>query len=176
MLKRLMCSVIGIYLVAISQFSAAQEPAPSQSPPGVIECSIEMKGSERCPVCAMNPSEYPKSAASLECQDGGMFYFCGNGCMIRSVLQSETYLKIPRSEIRRVCVRNYFTGEAIDGMSAFYAGGSDVMGPMGPAWVAFSTEAERDTFETRHPSRYRFRLDSLTLTQWQAMTRKPESK
>ncbi len=159
-----------LLLAAILCNLDALAQTPENTP---VLCRIDMAGSERCPVCAMIPAQHADTAASIETDQGHIHFFCGNGCMIRAWLESEKYLGTTRTEIRKICVRNYFTGEAIDGGTAYFAGGSDVIGPMGPAFVAFPTEADREVFERRHPARFRFRLDEMTVERWRSMTTRP---
>ena len=87
---------------------------------------------DRCPVCAMRPARYPKSACAIQLTDGRTFYFCETGCMLRSWLHPDVHLGVAKSALRRVVAREYFSGAHIDGQAALWVAGSDVIGPMGP--------------------------------------------
>jgi nitrous oxide reductase accessory protein NosL len=133
---------------------------------------IQIGIDDRCPVCAMKVAKYPKFACTMELHDGRRFAFCATGCLIRSWLHPEVFLKAEKADIQNVWVQDYFTGEKIDGLSAFWIGGSDVVGPMGPAFVPLKLERDIAVFQKRHGGEIIFRLNELNDEKWEAITGK----
>jgi nitrous oxide reductase accessory protein NosL len=125
---------------------------------------------DRCPVCAMHIVEHPKTAAALVLDNGATYYFCGNGCMIRTWLHPEVFLRVERARIARTVVQDYFTGAPIDAMDAYWIAGSDVVGPMGPALVPLKDEASVEAFKGRHGGRIEFRLREVDDARWEEIT------
>jgi copper chaperone NosL len=133
---------------------------------------IEIDKDDRCPVCAMQVALYPKFACAMELVDGRKFSFCATGCMIRSWLHPEVYLGAEKADIQHVWVQDYFTGEKIDGFTAFWVAGSDVIGPMGPAFVPLKSESDVKAFKRRHGGKTVFHLTDLTDDKWKEITGK----
>ena len=130
------------------------------------QSGIKVGEEDRCPVCAMKVIRYPKFACTMELEDGRKFSFCAAGCMIRSWLHPEIYLKAEKSDIRKVWVQDYFTGQTIDGSAAFWVAGSDVVGPMGPTVVPLKSEADVESFKKRHGGKSVFHLKDLKDEKW----------
>jgi nitrous oxide reductase accessory protein NosL len=127
---------------------------------------------DRCPVCAMAVAEHARFAGAIELREGGTFYFCGTGCMIKSWLHPEVYLGVHRRELRKAVVREYFGGQHVDARTVTFVAGSDVVGPMGPALVPVKAESEVRTFRDRHGGTTTFRLDDLDDARFEAITGK----
>jgi copper chaperone NosL len=158
---------------------ADQQSASSQAAPMAARHGLDAQGGmvitaeDRCPVCAMKPAKNIKFASAIELRDGRTFYFCGTGCMIRSWLRPDVYLKTPPSMLKRCVVPDYFSGQAIDGLKAFWIAGSDVIGPMGPALVPLKNQEDAAAFRKRHGGKPAFRLGELDAAKWKALTGKP---
>jgi len=119
-------------------------------------------GEDRCPVCAMpvlEPTRPLLSAISLD--DGRTFYFCGTGCMIKTWLAPEQYLRATKEALDRPVVREYFDGDHVDARSVTFVTGSDVVGPMGPAIVPLDSAEDVETFQRRHGGTKSFSLNEL---------------
>ena len=98
--------------------------------------------------------------------DGRTFYFCGNGCLLRTWHATPAYLNAPREAIQRMVARDYFTGEPIDAFKSWWVAGSDVIGPMGPAIVALGSEQDVARFQARHGGKEVFQLDGMNDALW----------
>ena len=133
---------------------------------------MTLSKSDRCPVCAMFPARCPQTAAALTLKSGETFYFCGNGCLLRTWLRPTVYLGKPQMEIDRLVVRDYFTGQPIDGRTATWVAGSDVVGPMGPAIIALGDAAQLDTFKNRHGGKTVFTFDQVDDALWKTISRR----
>lgn len=128
--------------------------------------TMHISPDDRCPVCAMRPARYPKSASAIQLTDGRTFYFCETGCMLRSWLHPDVHIGMAKSALARVVVREYFTGAHLDGHAVIWVAGSDVIGPMGPMIVALDGEDHLAVFKRRHGGRIVFRLQGLTEDLW----------
>ncbi|MDJ0764077.1 MAG: nitrous oxide reductase accessory protein NosL [Myxococcota bacterium] len=127
---------------------------------------------DQCPVCAMKPKHHSKFACAIELTDGRTFYFCGTGCMLRSYLHPKVYLGAGKDSIARVRVKDYFDGRQMDGRKAVWIAGSDVVGPMGLAFVPLRNDADARIFQQRHGGKHRFIMGSLDDAKWRDMTGK----
>ena len=139
------------------------------------DVEIEIDEEDRCPVCAMRVILYPTFAASAELCDGRKFKFCSNGCLIRSLLHPEAFLGVERKDIAKAWVQDYFTGRRIDGHTAVWVWGSDVIGPMGPEPVPLASEKDLKAFQRRHGAKTVFDLKELTPEKWEEITGQKET-
>jgi copper chaperone NosL len=157
----IICLSVFVFGFCLTHFAKADEQA-----------GIQIGKDDRCPVCAMKVSLYPKFACTMELVDGRQFSFCATGCMIRSWLHPEVYLKAEKLDIQQVWVQDYFTGQKIDGSKAFWVAGSNVIGPMGPALVPLKNESDVEAFKRRHGGKTVFHLTDLTDEKWKEITGK----
>jgi copper chaperone NosL len=125
---------------------------------------------DRCAACAMVAARSEKFASAIELTDGKAFYFCSTGCMIRSWMHPEVCLNVDKKLLLRSVVRDYFTGEYMDGGKVIWVAGSDVVGPMGPALVPLKTEQDVSAFKRRHGAKVTFRLSEMTDELWGQIT------
>lgn len=133
---------------------------------------MQISSQDRCPVCAMKVSAHSKFACAIQLMDQRTFYFCGTGCMIRSWMHPEIFLKASKRELKRSVVQDYFTGEQVDGLSVVWVAGSDVVGPMGPAMVPLKDEQSLSAFKKRHGGKVIFRLQDMNDQKWLTLTGK----
>lgn len=145
-------------------------PTPAVAPLGE-DGRIQPGPTDRCPVCAMFPARRPEAAAAMTLHSGETFYFCGNGCLLRTWLRPTVHLGQAQGAIDRLVVRDFFSGQDVDGRRAFYVAGSDVVGPMGPAIVTLGEEAHVATFRKRHGGATVFTLDMLDDALWHTISR-----
>ena len=158
-------TIATLMLLKIPTQAAGGGPIPALRP---LSAGNEIIPGEtdRCPVCAMFPHRYPKSAAAMTLKSGETFYFCGNGCLLRTWLRPSSYLGCDQTKIDRIVVKDYFTGVSIDARKATWVAGSDVVEPMGPAIVALGNSAQLETFKNRHGGVIVFALDQLDDALW----------
>jgi copper chaperone NosL len=139
---------------------------------------MTLSDADRCPVCAMFPSRRPQTAAAMTLKSGETFYFCGNGCLLRTWLRPTAYLGKPQAQIDRLVVLDYFSGQAIDGRTATWVAGSDVVGPMGPAIIALGDPGQLPVFKSRHGGKIVFTFDQINDDLWKQISRRelPKAK
>lgn len=133
---------------------------------------MQISESDRCPVCAMRPIKYPKFSSAIQLKNGTTFYFCGNGCMIRAWMHPEIYLAADKTNLGLPVVREYFTGMQMDARELKWVAGSDIIGPMGPAFVPVKGEKEVETFRKRHGGKAIFGLEEMNDVRWREITGK----
>ncbi|MFC1642983.1 nitrous oxide reductase accessory protein NosL [Myxococcota bacterium] len=150
--------------------SSVRPGRPVPAAEGLTEEGVlQPRTHDRCPVCAMRITADKKLASAIELQDRTTYYFCGTSCLLKTWLHPESLLGVPRSEIRRVVTRNYFTGQPLDAFQALWIAGSDVVGPMGPSIVPVADADAAQTFRRRHGAQHEFRLQELTTELWQGI-------
>ena len=132
---------------------------------------MTLSESDRCPVCAMFPARRPQTAAAMTLKSGETFYFCGNGCLLRTWLRPTVYLGKKQNAIDRLMVQDYFSGQPIDGRTATWVAGSDVVGPMGPAIIALGDPDQLATFKSRHGGQTVFTFDQVDDDLWKQISR-----
>ena len=162
-------ALTALTLVPVAIPAADGGPAPALKPLSA-EGQMTLSPDDRCPVCAMFPARRPQSAAAMTLKSGETFYFCGNGCLLRTWLRPTVHLGRPWNAIERLVVLDYFSGRPIDGRTATWVAGSDVVGPMGPAIVALGDPAELVTFKSRHGGKTVFAFDQLDDALWQKIS------
>lgn len=121
-------------------------------------------------MCGMKVADHPKFSCAIQLTDNTTYYFCSTGCMLRTWLHPDIFLGAPRTLLRSTVVRDYFTGQQVDGRKVFWISGSDIVGPMGPALVPVAGEAALKVFIRRHGSRTVFRLDEFDASKWFEIT------
>ena len=125
-----------------SVLSAGTTPSPK--PKGPIP-----KGN--CAVCGMHVANFPGWAAVASFTDGTLAWFDGPKDLFTYLLDLKQYAaKRSPSDIGTIQVKDYYGLKHIDGRTAFYVIGSDVLGPMGKELIPFATEASARDFLKDH--------------------------
>jgi copper chaperone NosL len=164
-------SSIALILSAGSAAAAEGGPAPALKSLAA-DGRMALSESDRCPVCAMFPARRPETAAAMTLKSGQTFYFCGNGCLLRTWLRSTVYLGKPQDQIDRIVVHDYFSGKPVDGRKATWVAGSDVVGPMGPAIIALGDAGQLETFKKRHGGKTVFTFEEIDDALWKQISRR----
>lgn len=142
--------------------SKTPPPAPEgMGPDGALRISPK----DHCPVCGMFPARIPQCAAGLRLADGRTFYFCSNRCLLIAWRHPRRHLGA-NARIDRVVVLDYFSGKPLDGLTAWWIAGSDVVGPMGPALVTLESEQDVEAFQRRHGGIQVFKPDQIDASLW----------
>jgi nitrous oxide reductase accessory protein NosL len=174
-------SVIGLGVILAEDPPAHADSPAASTPTAAGACAkmgpdengkMRISAEDRCPVCAMRPAKYPEFSCAIVLTNGCTHYFCSSGCMINAWLEPERLLNTPRINLKRCIVRNYFTSEEIDGTTAIWIAGSDVIGPMGHAPLPVKTEEELTAFRRRHCASMVFSLPKLDLKTWKQISGK----
>ena len=150
MTKRALMSAL---MVAVFLMAAAAFAAPNLKP-------VTPGPRDKCPVCGMFVAKYPDFAAQIRFADGATVFFDGNKDLFAYLLDLQHYA--PRrkpAEVAALFVKDFYSLSPVDGRSAWYVAGSDVLGPMGKELVSFAHEADAREFLKDHKGKsiHRFR-------------------
>jgi copper chaperone NosL len=156
---------MSLFFLTGSMAREIKGPPPAANAPGA-DGSLRLDPGDHCPVCGMFPARRPECAAALQLQDGRTFYFCSNRCLLGAWRNPGIHLGVSADAIKRVIVLDYFNGTPIDGRSAWWIAGSDVIGPMGPSLVTVSTRDNATVFQERHGGSLLFQLDQVDAALW----------
>ena len=117
---------------------------------------------DKCPVCGMFVAKYSDFAARITFKDGSYAYFDGVKDMLKYYLEVGRFNRAKkRSDIDSIQVTDYYALTPIDGESAWYVDGSDVLGPMGKEFIAFGKEMDALEFKKDHKGKRIFRLKEI---------------
>ncbi len=105
---------------------------------------------ERCPVCGMFVAKYPQWLATLTTENNKVFYFDGVKDMMAYFFSPGEFGATTGQTISKVEVKDYYSQKWIDGKTAWYVVGSDVLGPMGHELIPFGSEAAAQNFLKDH--------------------------
>jgi copper chaperone NosL len=115
------------------------------------EPTIEIKKTDRCPVCGMFVYKYPKWVAQIVFQDGGYYFYDGAKDMFKHYFDTAKYTAgKSAASIKNIYVTDYYDVELIDGKTAFYVLGSDILGPMGHELLPFKNKESAQEFLEDH--------------------------
>ena len=163
---RLQCYtlIVGVFLCILITSQAWSDAGTGPRAAGLgltTDGDLRISAGDRCPVCGMFPAKRPKGAAAMVLKYGRTFYFCGNGCLLRTWHHIDTHLGVFKETVDRMVVRDYFSGAAVDARKGWWVAGSDVTGPMGRALVVLDSKSAVDAFKSRHGGRQVFQLEQL---------------
>ena len=107
---------------------------------------VEPGDDDRCPVCEMFPSRYPKNKCQIHGKDGKIYHFCSTQCMFIFLNDPGHYTKQGFSP-NLIWVIEFNEGRWISGRSAYYiVGAKDVYGPMGFEALPFDKKSDAVSF------------------------------
>jgi nitrous oxide reductase accessory protein NosL len=166
-----LCTLALVFTADVSCIADGSDPTSTKTPPPAATSlgpggDLQISKKDHCPVCGMFPARIPQCAAGLSLHDGRTYYFCSNRCLLMAWRRPENVFG-PGSKIQRMVVLDYFSGRPIDGSTAWWIAGSDVVGPMGPALVTFQSSRDGDAFRRRHGGDVPFKLDQLDAALWE---------
>ena len=104
----------------------------------------------RCIVCGMFVAKYPMWLASVGFDTGEQIYFDGVKDMMAFIFAPQDFGKTKEDKIIKVEVTDYYKQKWIDGKTAFYVIGSDVLGPMGHELIPFASRPAAENFLKDH--------------------------
>ena len=148
---------LGLILVlapfVVSAQVLRQAPAPPAKP----------SPANKCPVCGMFVAGYQDFLAAVVFEDGATAYFDGCKDMFRFLLEVAKYAPgRKRSDVASVWATDYYSLAWIDGATALFVRGSDVLGPMGRELIPFGKEAEAKGFMNDHKGKLLLRFAEVT--------------
>jgi nitrous oxide reductase accessory protein NosL len=118
---------------------------------------------EKCAVCGMFVAKYPDWSALIEYRNGRHVWFDGAKDLVKGItFPTKFNLPKERSEIKAIWVKDYYSLALMDGRTAFYVIGSDILGPMGKELIPFSKEKDAKGFLKDHLGDKILRYEQLT--------------
>ena len=125
---------------------------------------IQIHKKERCPVCGMFVTPFPKWLTQIQFKDGTHHTFDGMKCLFRYYFTPEKFNPDGlKKTINRILVRDYYNLEFIDHDKAIYVVGSNVYGPMGHEVIPFGDKKAAETFLSEHVGLRLYRFDQVTI-------------
>jgi nitrous oxide reductase accessory protein NosL len=126
------------------------------------EDDVEIKKTDRCPVCGMFVYKYPKWVARMVFQDGTAYFYDGAKDMFKHVFDTGKYTPGRSADkIQSIEVTDYYEVELIDAKSAFYVIGSDILGPMGHELLPFKDRESAQEFLEDHEGKSILRFQEI---------------
>jgi nitrous oxide reductase accessory protein NosL len=129
---------------------------------GFAGSEISPAAKDKCAVCGMFVAKYPDWSAMIEYRNGRRVWFDGVKDLLKGYTSPVQYgLPKDRSEIKTIWVKDYYALTLVDGRTAHYVMGSDVLGPMGKELVPFAKEKDAKEFQKDHLGEKILRFDQL---------------
>ena len=138
----------------------------------VAEPLKRVEPNEKCPVCGMFVAKYDQWLTQIINANEKPLVFDGVKDMMAYYFNAELYGGASDLTQAEIWVRNYYTLDYIDGRSALYVVGSDVLGPMGDEFIPFSTLKEAENFKNDHQGTDILGFDEITAAQIMEMKKK----
>jgi nitrous oxide reductase accessory protein NosL len=128
------------------------------------------KERDKCPVCGMFVSRYPDWLAEVIFKDGTYAVFDGPKDLFKYLLDMKHFASGREDrDVAAVYVTDYYSLHPVNGRSAFYVTGSDVLGPMGRELVPFERETDAREFLKDHQGRTVLRSREITADELKAL-------
>lgn len=144
------CTLL-IMVMVLAAVMAVGSPAPAAENNSARGIGLEpqtITEGMTCATCGMYPHRYPQWQTQIIFSDGTMAAFDGCKCMFRYILNLQKFAPARQPEqIAAIWVKDFKTGQWLDGKSAHYVVGSKEMGPMGKELIPFATKASAEEFQ-----------------------------
>ena len=124
---------------------------------------IAPKPADKCPVCGMFVTKYPDWIAQAIYRDGSYAVFDGAKDLFKYLWNPRTYAPTKQAaDVAALYVTDYYSLTLIDGRTAWYVIGSDVLGPMGRELIPLAAEKEARQFMIDHKGKRLLRFAEVT--------------
>jgi copper chaperone NosL len=125
--------------------------------------TIEVKQTDKCPVCGMFVAKYKNWLAQINFSDGTYAVFDGPKDMFRYYLDMEKYNPSKTvADISSIFVTDYYSTGLVDARKVFFVQGSDVYGPMGTELIPISSETSVKEFMKDHKGNRILKFDEVS--------------
>jgi len=134
----------------------------NQASNSLIEIFIEEK--ERCPVCAMFVSKYPRWVAQIVYKEH-KYSFDGVKDLMKFYFEPNKWgdYNVSIKDIDSILVTDYYSQTTINGEKAFYVIGSNVYGPMGNELIPFESLEDAKTFKSDHQGKKIIKFEDINV-------------
>jgi nitrous oxide reductase accessory protein NosL len=107
-------------------------------------------------------ARYPDWTASVQFRDGSRSHFDGIKDLLKFLQGPDKYgSRSGAAAITDIRVKDYYSLEMIDGRTAWYVLGSDVLGPMGKELIPFAGRDDAAAFLKDHRGKRLLRFNEL---------------
>ncbi|NOX20087.1 MAG: nitrous oxide reductase accessory protein NosL [Nitrospirae bacterium] len=119
---------------------------------------------DKCAVCGMKVSMYPKWIAEIVFNDGTYAAFDGPKDMFRFYFNMSMYSKKTKADIKEIYVTDYYTTKPVKATDedVYFIIGSDVYGPMGIELVPVKGKSAAETFMKDHKGKRMLKFNEVT--------------
>jgi nitrous oxide reductase accessory protein NosL len=125
--------------------------------------SVEVRKSDKCPVCGMFVARYKNWLSEIIFTDGTYAVFDGPKDMFRYYLDVKKYNPTKKaSDISNIYITEYYSTELMDARKVFFVQGSDVNGPMGAELVPLASETAAKDFLKDHKGSRILKFNEVT--------------
>ena len=124
---------------------------------------VEVRKSDKCPVCGMFVSGYKNWLAEIIFTDGTYAVFDGPKDMFRYYLDLKKHNPSKTAaDISAIYITEYYSTELKDARKVFFVLGSDVNGPMGAELVPLASEKAANEFLKDHKGKKILKFNEVT--------------
>ena len=158
-MKNRLAFLLGLFLVlsAASLNSAPVDPVDAK---------------ERCAVCGMFVAKYQPWIAQLHADGQVPAMFDGVKDMMAYYFKPGNYGGAGDMATANIYVKDYYQQKWIDGRTAYYVVGSDVMGPMGDELIPFDSQDAAENFKKDHKGTQVMKFDEISMEMVMEMKKK----
>ncbi len=117
------------------------------------------------PVYQIEIGKYPKFETEMVLKDGRHITFCCVKAMMNFYFHPEKYPEYgvkSRTEVDKMYVKDYLSGEKIDAKKAWYVFGSRIVGPHGDDLIPLSSKAKAELYVKRYGGSRIMTIDQFT--------------
>ncbi len=122
----------------------------------MIAAPIVAKDSGRCVRCGMIIADNPQWEGRMHKEGEQRIVFCSPKCLLLTNPADKDHNGI------KLELKDYYSTKFIDATSAWYVGGSDIMGPMGPDLIPFADKKSAEEFLQEHHGNGLYSYTDLT--------------
>ncbi|MEE4241764.1 MAG: nitrous oxide reductase accessory protein NosL [Desulfopila sp.] len=147
-MKKYLMFVFALFFLTVAPLAGGANPV------------TEVAENERCPVCGMFVAKYKPWLAQVQMENGTVHFFDGVKDMLAFFHEPGNYGGT--SSPGDVYVTDYYSQQWIDGKTAYYVTGSDVIGPMGHEFVPLASEEAAHSFLKDHKGEKIYRFEQIS--------------
>ncbi|MCL2657525.1 MAG: nitrous oxide reductase accessory protein NosL [Betaproteobacteria bacterium] len=135
-------------IAALFALSACDKPADAPT----ASASLEPPSDAICALDGMILSDYPGPKGQIRYAGGEADFFCDTTEILSMLLEPEQSRSITGAYVQDMAHTDWEkpAGHWVDAKTAFYVGGSNMHGAMGPTFASFSQRSDADSFAAQH--------------------------
>ncbi len=122
----------------------------------------KIKPDSRCAVCGMFVAKYPNWVVQIRHADGKIMVFDGVKDLMAYYFNPTGFGPYTKDQIKEIWVKDYYSLKWLDARKAFFVTGSDIHGPMGHEFIAFSSKPAAEAFREDHKGKKVLSFDEIS--------------